>query len=114
MVCFLCSSPHHSASRCSELAFPLKDGFQSDVSGASSGEGHSHDDERSAALQPPATFGEEEDQRSFGRATHLTVCLAGFSDSTDFSELAGLEERELLGLFDFEFGLDDCLDDDND
>ena len=102
MVCFLCSSPDHSSSRCHELSYPLKDGFQSGVSGASGG--HSHDDDEDDSMA----------QRSFGRATHLTVCLAGFSDSMDFSELAGLDERELLGLFDFEFGLDDCLDDDND
>jgi hypothetical protein len=100
MVCFLCSSPDHSSSRCRELAFPLKDGFQSGGGGG----GHSHDDDEDDSMG----------QRSFGRATHLTVYLAGFSDSVDFSEAAGLEERELFGVVEGEFCLDDCLDEDDD
>jgi hypothetical protein len=94
-VCFLCSQPGHTASRCHELSNPLTPGFHSGGGG-----GHSHDG--------------EDDQCSFGRDTHLTVFLAGLSDSTDFSEFAGLEEREFLGVVGFEEGLDDCLDDDND
>ena len=95
IVCFLCSAPGHTASRCHELSNPLKDGFQSGGGG-----GHSHDHE-------------EEDQCSFGRETHLTVYRAGLSESVDFSDVAGLEAREFFGELHFEEGLDDCLDEDD-
>lgn len=51
IVCTLCSTQGHSASRCKELIAPLKDGFQ-----AGGGGGHSHDDDEDEKLCKKVVF----------------------------------------------------------